>query len=308
VWKSGKFPPVGSHAELAALREIGRALSAAHDVEATLEAISRTSANVMRVDSCSNYLLDKRHQSLFLKASTGLRRPPRTTRGWNWEMASPATPRSRAGGSHARYCARPALQIPARNQGAQIQSLRAVPLISQGIVIGAMNVQTTNYRAFTEPKIALLLLVGELAAGALERALLHDKLRRQVHGLSRLAQVSKAVTAPIYFDEMLTVVVEMAAQIMSARATALFLFDAERNELVMRATHGLSRAHADIMPLQVMNSLTGQVVMQDQPPAVRDLGRDPLYRNRALAEQEGLYSFLAVPLSVGDKIIGVFTC
>src|SRR4051812_27690240 len=60
------------HAELLALREIGRALSSAHDVQATLQAISLTTAQVMRMDSCSIYLSDQRHQKMVLKASTGL--------------------------------------------------------------------------------------------------------------------------------------------------------------------------------------------------------------------------------------------
>ncbi len=59
-------------AELAALREIGRALNSAWDLDTTLHAISRTTATAMRVDSCSIYLLDKSGQSLILKASTGL--------------------------------------------------------------------------------------------------------------------------------------------------------------------------------------------------------------------------------------------
>jgi two-component sensor histidine kinase len=120
--------------------------------------------------------------------------------------------------------------------------------------------------------------------------------------------VSKMITAPLYLDEMLRVVVEMAAQIMRARACALLLFDAEKGALVLRAAHGLSRAHIQEAPLEVQNSLTGQAIMQGEPVVVRDLRSDPRYRNRELAKQEGLLSFLAVPLRVRDKIIGAFNC
>jgi two-component sensor histidine kinase len=171
-----------------------------------------------------------------------------------------------------------------------------------------MNVQTARRHDYTQPELELFSLIGELAAGALERAVLHDQMQRQIQELSTLAEVSKAVTAPLYFDEMLSVVCEMAAQIMRARASALLLFDRERGELVMRAWHGLSHAHAHSGPLQVHNSLTGRAVMSGQPVAVRDLRRDPLFRNQALAEQEGLRAFLAVPLAVHDNIIGAFNC
>src|SRR2546428_2168098 len=271
------------HAELEALREIGRALSAAHDVQATLQAISRTTANVMHMDSCSIYLLDKSQQSLTLKASTGLARAAvdharlelgEGITGYAAQHGEPVAVRDAARDPRFKY-------LPETKEQ-KFKSLAAVPLISQGTIIGAMNVQTTRYHAYTQPEIELFSLIGELAAGALERALLHGQMQRQIQELSTLSEVSKAVTAPLYFDQMLSVLCEMAAQIMRARASALLLFDRERDELVMRAWHGLSPAHARSAPLLVHNSLTGRAVMSGQPVAVRDLRRDPLYRNQAL--------------------------
>ena len=54
------------------LREIARALSAAWDVNSTLDLIARKTAQVMRVDSCSIYLLEPGGETLWLRASTGL--------------------------------------------------------------------------------------------------------------------------------------------------------------------------------------------------------------------------------------------
>jgi len=45
-------------AQLAALREIGQAINAAWELESTLELITRRTADVMSMDSCSIYLLD----------------------------------------------------------------------------------------------------------------------------------------------------------------------------------------------------------------------------------------------------------
>ena len=59
-------------AELAALHDIGEALSGASDLNNTLRKITETTANVMRMDSCSIFLVDKAGRALTLKASTGL--------------------------------------------------------------------------------------------------------------------------------------------------------------------------------------------------------------------------------------------
>ncbi len=296
-------------AELAALRAIGRALSSAWDLTTTLQTISETTADVMRMDSCSIYLIDKSGQTLILKASTGL--APTAVNQAKLQLGEGITGFAAQSGQAVavRDAARDArFKFLPETHEQDFKSLLAVPLVGQGKIIGAMNVQTRTYHRYTQPEIELLSLIADLAAGALERALLHDNLQRQIQELSTLAQVSKTITAPIYLDEMLAVVVEMAAKIMRARACALLLFDEERGELSLRAAHGLSRAHQASSPIAVQNSLTGQAVMRGEPVAVRDLRADPLYRNRELAKQEGLLSFLAVPLRVRDKIIGAFNC
>ncbi|HEX9116727.1 MAG TPA: GAF domain-containing protein, partial [Anaerolineae bacterium] len=248
-------------------------------------------------------------QALILKASTGL------------AATSVNQARLQLGEGITGYAARSGKPVAVRDAAHDLRfkylpetheqdykSLLAVPLMARGSVIGAINVQTRTFHRYTQPEIELLSLIGDLAAGALERAALHDHLQRQLQELSTLAEVSKTITAPIYLDQMLSVVVEMAAQIMRARACALLLYDEERRELVVRAAHGLSQGHLEGSPLQVQNSLTGRVVMTGQPVMVRDVRNDPLYQYKELARAEGLLSFLAVPLQVRDKVIGAFNC
>jgi hypothetical protein len=65
-------------AELATLHDIGGALSGAWDLNTTLHKITETTANVMRMDSCSIFLVDKGGRELILKASSACRLPPLT--------------------------------------------------------------------------------------------------------------------------------------------------------------------------------------------------------------------------------------
>ena len=58
----------------ASLREIARSLSAAWDLDTTLDLIARKTTEVMGVNSCTIYLLDTDNQTLRLRASTGLAR------------------------------------------------------------------------------------------------------------------------------------------------------------------------------------------------------------------------------------------
>jgi two-component sensor histidine kinase len=308
-WATAAAQSWDSRAELAALRELGRALSSVWDLTTTLNAITETTAAVMHMDSCSIYLLDKSGEALILKASMGLAsdalnhatlRLGEGITGFAAQSGKPVAVRDAARDARFKY-------LP-DTQEQNFKSLLAVPLIAEGNVIGAMNVQTKTYHHFTSSEVELMSLVGDLAAGALARARMHDDLQRQVQELSTLAQVSKTITEPIYLDEMLAVVVEMAAKIMRARACALLLFDEAKGELALRAAYGLSRAHAAISPIEVDTSLTGRAIKSGQPVCVRDLLNEPLYRNRELAKREGLRSFLSMPIIVRDKTIGAFNC
>ena len=294
-------------AELAALRTIGRALSSASDLETTLETISRATAAVMRMDSCSIYLLEPVQEALVLKASIGLTavgqarlRLGEGITGMAVQTGKPIAVRDAAKDARFKY-------LP-ETEEQQFKSLLAVPLVSQGKIIGAVNVQTATYHHFPKAEVELLSLIGDLAAGALERARLNDHLQRQVQELSALAQVSKTITAPIFLDEMLAIVMEMAAKVMHARACSLLLLEEGREELVMRASYGLSQAHAASPPVQLQNSLAGRAMLLGEPVMARDLRSDPLYRNKEFAQQEGLLSFLAVPFKVRDRAIGTFNC
>lgn len=296
-------------AELAALHDIGAALGAAWDLNTTLHKITETTAQVMRMDSCSIYLFDKKANALVLKASTGL--SPAAFNVGKLELGEGITGQAALSGKPIAVRDAPndpRFKYVPGTEEQKFKSLLAVPVVSQGVIIGAMNVQTKKLHVYSQAEQDLLSLIGELAAGALERAVLHDNLQRQINELSTLAQVSQTLTAPLYLDEMLMVICEMAAQLMQARACALLLLDQERGELMLRATYGLSKAHVESSPLQVQNSLTGQVILRGEPVMVPDVRTDPRYRNRELAQQEGLYSFLGIPLRVRGQTIGAFTC
>lgn len=296
-------------AELAALHDIGEALSGAWNLSMTLHKITETTAQAMGMDSCSIYLVDKARRVLILKASTGLSSAAinigklqmgEGITGTAAESGKPVAARDAANDPRFKY-------VPGTEEQ-KFKSLLAVPLISQGKILGAMNVQTRTFHEFRQSEIELLSLISELAAGALERAVLHDDMQRQIDELSTLARVSATITSPIYLDEMLNVIVEMAAQIMRARGCALLLFDEEQGELALRATYGLSREHAAISPIDVETSLTGQAIKRGEPLSVRDLLNEPLYRNQELARREGLHAFLSVPVIVRNKTIGAFNC
>lgn len=272
---------MGKEALISAIRRITNAINSAMDLATTLQLITSTTAEVMGVDSCSIYLLDKSGQYLVLRASTGL--APQAIgkaklslgeglTGWAALHGVPVAVRDAASDPRFKF-------LPETEEW-KFKSLMAVPLSIQGRVIGAMNVQTSSYHDYTQEEVELLSLVADLAAGALEKAMLYDNMQRQLEELSALAEVSKTIVSPLYLDEVLKVVVEMAARMIKAEGSFLLLLD-EKGGLSTRASYGPIR---DLPGLEEVVSKGEPLVLSGNP------------------------SVLAVPLAVRERVRGVLAC
>lgn len=289
-----------------ALREMARSLSTAWDLDTTLDLIARKTTDVMHVDSCSIYLLDPDGQFLRLKASTGLakRAVGRATLHVGEGMTGYAVQKNEpVFAKHAQKD--PHFKWVDEADETPFYSLLAVPLTIEAEVIGAMNVQTRRPFTFNQEDLEILALIGDLAAGAIAKAQLYDKQRRQIAEMRALAEVSEVVTSPQYLDDILDVVTEMAAQVMNTAVCSIFLLNEANTHLELRSAKRSSTPYRHRPPLPIGEGIIGQVVAAGEPIYVADVQSDMRYKGGDLAKEEGLVSLLAVPLSVRDRVIGV---
>lgn len=170
--------------QLAAVREISRAIAEAQDLADTLDLITRRTTEVMGVDSCSIFLYNDTRDKLVLAATTGL------NKSGIGEMYLP----SGAGltgwaAEHQEAVAighaftDPRFHRILGSGETKFPSLMAMPLIStHDKVIGALNVQTKQPYQFSEDEVELFGFITELAAAALEKAqLVHTATVQEMH-------------------------------------------------------------------------------------------------------------------------------
>ena len=297
-------------AEISALREISRAISAPTDLDTTLGLITRKTAEVMRMDSCSIYLLDAQGEYLVLKATTGLApeavglgrlRLGEGLTGWAAQTGQPAASANAPADPRFKY-------VPGTGEN-RFRSLLAVPLVTAGKTVGAINVQTTDTHEYTEDQIELLSIIADMASGALEKARLHDSMRRQIMELSTLAEVSETLTSPLYLEQILRLLVEMTARVFDAPLCTVMLIDGA--ELVLAAAHPPNQAQRPRQTLRTGQGIPGLAAESGQPVASPDLADDRRFHAHELPA--GPYtphvrSALAVPLRVRDRTLGVVSC
>ena len=294
-------------AEISALREISRAISGATDLDTTLTLITRKTAEVMRVHSCSIYLLDASGDYLVLKATTGLaaeavgqgrlRRGEGLT-GWAAASGQPVASANAAEDPRFKY-------VPGTDED-RFRSLLAVPLATGGKVLGAINVQTTQPHEYGEDEIELLSIIADLASGALEKARLYDSMRRQILELRTLAEVSETLTSPLYLEQILRLLVEMAARVFNTPLCTLMLVDGD--ELVLAAAHpDIERGRAR-HALRLGEGIPGVAATSGQPVMSADLATDSRFHPHELTTRANVRSMLSVPLRVRDRTLGVVSC
>jgi two-component sensor histidine kinase len=276
-----------------ALREIARALSSALDLDTTLDLIARKTTEIMGVDSCAIYLLDADDVTLRLRASTGLARRAlglatlQVGEGMTGYAVVQNRPVYAADAQHD-----PHFKWLDDTEERRFRSLLAVPLLLNDRPIGALNVQTAAPRDYTAEEIDVLALVGDLAAGALVKARLYDRQRRQLEELRTLAEVSEAITSPQYLDQILDVVTGLAARTVGATDCAIYLLE-----------HTTEDDDAGGRP--VFANLTGAPLPEAALTEVVATGRP--FVAPALPEAGGA-ALLAVPLAVQERVIGVLAC
>ncbi len=295
--------------ELDAIRQICRSVNASADLRSILNGISETTTRVMRVDSASIYLLDVPTQRLILKATTGLY-PSSIDHGYlkmgqgltGWAAQNREPVASHDAQKDPRF-----FEVP-NTRERSFQSLLAVPLINQGHVIGAINVQTYRVRTWNASDIEFISVIGDVVAGILERAVLEEQTERKVQELTAVSEVSKAVTAPVYLDETLRVVAEMAVKSLGARRCSLLLLDETENAYIPRAVFDEhdQTAQTTMEPSWPVKALPlRNVETLHQPVIIADVGNELTQDYCDWVNASGLSMLLCVPMIVQERQIGV---
>ncbi len=171
------------NAQLAAVRDISRAIAEARDLDETLDLITRRTTQIMQVESCSIYLYNKSGEKLVLAATTGLKKEgigkvslPKGEGLTGW-----AAEHREAIAVH-NAITDPRFYRVIGSGESKFSSLMASPLVSHNKVIGAINVQTQTPYEFHDDERELFGIITELAALALEKAqLVHTAIIQEMH-------------------------------------------------------------------------------------------------------------------------------
>ncbi|MCC6188069.1 MAG: GAF domain-containing protein [Anaerolineales bacterium] len=171
-----------------------------------------------------------------------------------------------------------------------------VPLSVYRRVIGVLHVYTAEPHTFQPLEEALLAVVGNLAAQAIQRARIFTAFRR----------IAQQVNSSLELKKVLAALVLEAAAALGVGAASLRLLGPGRRTLHMAATYGLSKSYLEKGPVEVAQSPVDQRVLTEaQPVAISELTPTAGWQYFEAAQREGIRSVLVVPLRVFNTSVGV---
>jgi GAF domain-containing protein len=298
--------PPESRSQVELLHQISNIVSSNLGLERMLQELIGMAVNVTGCDACLVYLVDHASHEIVLRAS----QLPHTREignirmkmgegitGWVAQHKSVVALAANAA-ADARFKTFQALPEDT------YQAFLSVPLISNGELIGVINVHHKAKHAHTPEETALIGFIGEQLGGAIAKSKLEERTESAARRMEALAGLARTISEESYLDRILQAISEMVAETLDSPVCSIMLVDEDRRELVISAARCSSPDYLHKMPLKIEDSLIGRVVREGRVIVIRDVLEEKQFRYPELARRTGLASLLSVPLMTREKVIG----
>jgi len=279
------------------LLEVSRITAETLDLDKLLENVAEIVKEVVPYDLFAILLWSERNQGLSIRYSIGHRQE--VVRSLTVRLNEGIT--GRAAGMRTPILVNDVTQDPHYlNALDAVRSELAVPMMARGKLVGVIDLQSTQLKAFTQQDGSLIRLIAARIAASLDNARLYARVARQNRTLTTLAGLSREFSSILDLDELLSKIAAAVRTLMAYDAFSIYLVDAEKSVLRHRfSVRYDKRVHLDNIPLG--KGITGAAAESRQTIRVLDTSADPRY----IASYPEIRSELAAPLVVQDRVVGV---
>ena len=131
-----------------------------------------------------------------------------------------------------------------------------------------------------------------------------DSLKKKVHKLSYLHEVSHRINTIQNIDELLDYALTTALSSLSSASGSIFLWDEESEQLCLKRVIGKNKKELEGITQRLGEGISGLVAKEKRPVLVKNIKTDPRFSPN---EKTGYRSdsFLCVPMVARNKLVGV---
>ncbi len=154
----------------------------------------------------------------------------------------------------------------------------------------------------TSEKLNLCTSMASQAAIAIENAQLYEYVQERIKEITTTYKVGQSLISILDLDKLLDRILKVIVNSFGYLNCAILLLDEKEDELYFKAAQGYPEDIIRNVRIKVgQEGITGWVAKTGQPLVVADVSKDP----RFIRGRTDSMSEIAVPLKIGDKIIGV---
>lgn len=176
-----------------------------------------------------------------------------------------------------------------------------MPLRARDKVVGVLFLYSALGYRCPPSDVGLLTTIGNQIGVAVENALLHQDVARQLERERRLNEVAQKITSELELAKVLPTVVQIAEELVDADAGVIALLDEERDVITYPYLHNVP-LELSAVTVPRGEGLAGQVMTSGCPTVVEDYSTYPEAVEAFV--RAGLVSVVAVPIVSGDRVFG----
>jgi signal transduction histidine kinase/ActR/RegA family two-component response regulator len=184
-------------------------------------------------------------------------------------------------------------------------SYLGLPIMRGDQVLGVLAFSSPEPRTYAEADVAFLSVFARQAAIAIENARLYAAAVRRGSELEALVSAVHSVTSGLELQEILDRILAEAGRISGAPHVKVLLLDKAAGVLRVGALQGSAMPEGYALPVGVGSS--GIVARTGKPLFMSDAQHDP---RSIFAEQDrdlGIVTYLGLPITRGEEVLGVLT-
>ncbi len=194
--------------------------------------------------------------------------------------------------------------LPCAKEG--FRSIINIPMKTEGRGLGVILLASRNQNAIAFADQQILTAIGYRVAMAIENAQLYQQARRRSTYLETASLVGQRISALLDLDSLLAEVVRLIRDKFGYYYVNIFIADEEAGEIILKVADGPSAKSVKDRGLRLKighEGIVGWVAHSGQAVLCNDVSREPRYYT--IDQVPSTKSELAVPLQIGDQIVGV---
>jgi len=190
---------------------------------------------------------------------------------------------------------------------AGLRGFAGLPLIADEQTVGVLALFFREPRSFTSEERELIAMLADQAAIAIRNARMREAVQTHQNHLETLLEVSRQLSKIQPVESLLTTISEACGRLLNSESVGFRRVEGE--ELVLAGSWGDAKEVLITPRLKFGESIAGRVAVGGEPLLVADLANDlrVTATHRESCSRRGYRAMLAVPVKVGERVMGVLT-